>query len=278
MIDGARPGGEVPRATTAWRPAARALAALGDLAVPLLCGGCGAPGTPWCPTCGAALARATGSPRIVGGRAGAACSPDGPVVAAGRYEGIVREALVGFKDHGRRDLLDVLASPLRAAILTALAVRPDTGVVLPVVPAPSSARSRRERGDVPTHLLVRRALVGLDVLTGRACVWAPVLRHGRPVGDQVGLTRAARARNTDHAFTLDVRAVRALGGLAGRDLLVVDDVVTSGATARECVRVLREAGGRPVAVAALAATPAHPDRPRGRDLGRHGSPADGRWP
>lgn len=251
-----------PREEAPWRLAGRAVAAMTDLALPLLCGGCGATGTPWCPECGTALARATSSPVIVAGRAGAACSPDGPVVAAGRYEGVVRRAVVEFKDHGRRDLLDVLAPPLRAAIVTALAVRPDADAVLPIVAAPSSARSRRERGDVPTHLLARRALVGLDVLTGRTCVWAPVLRHGRAVTDQAGLSRAARARNTAHAFLLDGRAVRALGGLAGRDVLVVDDVVTTGATVRECVRVLREAGARPLAVATLAATPADPTPPQ----------------
>lgn len=233
----------------------RAIGAVADLALPSVCGGCGAVGTPWCPECRAVLARATARPRIVAGRAGSACAPDGPVVAAGAYEGVVRRCLVDFKDHGRRDLIGVLAPPLRAALLTAIAMRPELGPVVPIVPAPSSPRSRRERGDVPTHLLVRAALADLDVLTGRSCVWTPVLRHARRVGDQARLSRTERARNTDHAFVL-ARPLARPQVSVGRDVLVVDDVVTTGATVRECVRVLREAGARPVAVVALAATPA----------------------
>ncbi|GAB48472.1 hypothetical protein MOPEL_073_01130 [Mobilicoccus pelagius NBRC 104925] len=240
---------------------------MADLALPLLCGGCATAGTPWCPECAHALAHATAYPRIVAGRAGTAAAPDGAVFAAGRYEGVLRSALVAYKDHGRRDLLDVLATPLRSSFVAAVALRPELGRTPVVVPAPSSVRSRRRRGDVPTALLARRALSGADVLTGRTWVWAPLLRHVRAVDDQAGLSRWQRARNTDHAFVVvDPSTGRLWRGrprgrpgphpLVGRDVVVVDDVVTTGATARECVRALREIGARPVAVVALAATPA----------------------
>lgn len=240
----------------ATRGVLAATGALVDLAVPVSCGGCTAPGTPWCPDCARELDRAAAYPRLVAGPAGTACAPEGFVVAAAPYAGVLRHAVAAFKDGERRDLASVLAPPLRAAIVTAVALAADRAPlsedILAVVPAPSSRRSRRVRGDVPTHVLARQALAGVEVLIGRPCAWAPVLRHARAVSDQARLTRAERAANTERAYVSTDA-----GSLCGRDVLVVDDVVTSGATARECVRALRAAEARPIAVAALASTPRH---------------------
>lgn len=240
----------LPRVTL---PLVRPAGALIDLALPTVCGGCGSLGTPWCPSCAAVLDRAAATARIVAGRAGSACAPGGAVVACAPYEGVLAAALVAFKDAERRDLLHVLAPVMRAALVAALtitpAVPPGDAPIL-VVPAPSSPRSVRRRGDVPTHALVRAALAGAGVLTGRTLVWAPILRHGRRVADQAALTREQRADNIDQAFT-----VVAPASLRGSPAVVADDVITTGATARECVRALRSFGVTPFAVCALAATP-----------------------
>ncbi|GMA38985.1 hypothetical protein GCM10025883_10300 [Mobilicoccus caccae] len=244
------------------RTAVRLASALVDLALPAVCAGCGELGTPWCATCASFLDRSAAYPRIVAGRVGRAATPHGVVVAAGPYDGPLRSAIVAFKDGGRRDLLPVLAPAMRAALVTALTITADepggpgepceVSEPVYVVPAPSSPRSRRVRGDVPTHLLIRAALAGAGVLPGRTLVWAPVLRHTRRVADQARLTRLERTGNTDHAFT--VRPGTPV--TSGAPVLVADDVVTTGATARECVRALVGVGARPIAVCALAFTPA----------------------
>lgn len=244
--------------------------ALTDLALPGACGGCGAPGPGWCRSCASALTLASTRPVSITGPV--AVTAGVPVVVSARYEGVVAAAIVAFKDEGRRDLLAALAPPMRAALCAAAwsVGRPDgtkdtaPGAVsgptvrtvghagLVVVPAPSAPAARRRRGDVPTHLLVQRAMRGTGVL-GVPMAWAPVLRHARRIADQSGLSRRERAANTDHAFEV-TRAGRM--ALAGRAVLVADDVVTSGATLHECVRALRAVGARPVGAATLAATPA----------------------
>lgn len=230
-----------------WQP----VGSLAGLALPQACGGCRTLGTPWCCDCAHEVARETSLARIVSGRAGTACGPGGVVLAAAPYAGPLRSAVVAFKDGGRRDLLSVLAPVMRAVLVEALTRRADDGAPIAVVPAPSSTRSRRTRGDVPLHLLVRRALDGADVLTGRTVLWAPVLHAGRVVADQSRLSRQDRRTNVQGAFVVGAPYVDSVKGL---DVVVADDVVTTGATARECVRALREAGARPIAVAALAAT------------------------
>lgn len=78
---------------------------------------------------------------------------------------------------------------------------------------------------------------------------ARLLRQLRPSQPQFGLPAAQRFRNVEGLF-----AVRADAALHGRSLLLVDDVMTTGATASECARVLRRAGAKVVHVAVLART------------------------
>ncbi|SEF96190.1 Phosphoribosyl transferase domain-containing protein [Thermomonospora echinospora] len=79
---------------------------------------------------------------------------------------------------------------------------------------------------------------------------ATVLRQGRPVADQAGLSAAARAANL--AGALRVTAARRVHG---RRVVVVDDVITSGATLTEATRAIEAAGAQVMAVATVAATP-----------------------
>ncbi len=91
-------------------------------------------------------------------------------------------------------------------------------------------------------------------------VLARVLRHTRPVADQARLGRAERTANLRGALATR-EASRAL--VVGATCLVVDDVVTTGATLAEAARALRRAGARHVAAATVAATPRVPtDRER----------------
>jgi predicted amidophosphoribosyltransferase len=94
--------------------------------------------------------------------------------------------------------------------------------------------------------LLRR--IGIDAQVSQS------LAPARVTVDQVGLSAAERARNLHGAFRW-----RPGRSLSGRDVVVVDDILTTGATVSEAVRVLDEAGHRPVGIAVVAATPRIPE-------------------
>ncbi|USQ75284.1 ComF family protein [Ornithinimicrobium cryptoxanthini] len=247
----------MPTLTTTARAA---VSALGDLVLPVRCGGCDEPGVPWCRRCAAALAAAPGptpwspTPAPVG-------MP--PVWTLLAYDGPVRAALVNWKDNGRRDLVRVLAPPLTEALLAAL-LAPAAGdggaglvgshAAAPVVvPAPSGRSNVRRRGDRPLHLLTRRCLDPLPASERPRVVDA--LRLRRAVADQAGLDSLGRASNLRGAMALRP-AVSSL--VVGARCVVVDDVVTTGATLAEAARVLRSGGAAEVVAVTVAATRRHP--------------------
>jgi predicted amidophosphoribosyltransferase len=164
---------------------------------------------------------------------------------------------VAFKDGDRRDLAAVLAPMLSGAMVRALATDPHLREILTaaggsvlVVPVPSSSAAVRRRGDAPLELLTRAAL-GQTARRERQLMLWPVLRLGRLVADQAGLNHAQRAANLEHA--MKVRA-RSRDGVHGVTCLLVDDVLTTGATLVEAARALRAAGADHVAAATVAAT------------------------
>lgn len=208
-----------------------------DLVLPLECGGCRAPSTRWCPACVAALQVGCDEPHVVVPRT----DPGVPVFALGRYAGPRRQAIVGLKECGRSDLVGPLARALALGVHRLL----NWGVLdLPVtlVPAPTRRWAARSRGGDP---VTRIAVVAAGDRLGVAAA----LRTAGPVRDSVGLTRTDRERNIAGRVRL-TKAVRRLPP-AG-EVLLVDDVVTTGATARESVRVLAEGGIRVAAVLAIA--------------------------
>lgn len=231
------------------------------------CGGCGGHASSLCPGCRARLA---GPARPLTLTAGPSA---GAAWAVAPYVGEVRQIVVSWKDRGRHDLTGPLAGALASAVLALLveAVRgtrdnpcsdddgcppfrlPSAGVGEPVflVPVPSNSRARRDRGaDVVLRLALRAArrvrAQGVPVRV------LPALRLGCPVADQAGLSRAGRLRNVSGTMRLTAGAGRIV---AGRRFVIVDDVITTGATAREAVRVLSGAGAVPLGVAAVCATP-----------------------
>ncbi|WP_416061376.1 ComF family protein [Rhodococcus indonesiensis] len=212
------------------------LTSLLDLVLPVECGGCGRPGVGWCRRCARDLADvpARVRPRV---------DPGVPVWALGPYGGARRRAVIAAKEHGRRDL----AGPLGLALATAVSRLRRWGELpagpLVAVPAPTRAHAARARGGDPVLRAVRAA-AGYD----RRLDVCGLLVTGRAVRDSVGLSAAQRQRNLAGRVRL-----RRAGPPAGADVLLVDDVVTTGATATESVRVLRAAGHRPCGVLVIAA-------------------------
>ena len=240
---------------------------LAALIWPTRCVGCGAPDRDCCDACRAEL-RELGDPLrsslpvpggspvpaplpgdvpIPGGRpvsGGAAV----PVFAAGRYDGPLRALIVGLKHGGQvgfaRELAVLLEAPLAAAWACAGA-----GRASPIVVAvPSRAERVRSRGYRHVELVLRRALRA----GGRAHL--PLLRALRALpgrSGQVALDAGARARN---AARIAVRP-GCRRALRGRDVVLVDDIVTTGATAAAACRVLTAEGARVIAVVTLGLVP-----------------------
>jgi predicted amidophosphoribosyltransferase len=243
--------------TTAFTTAlTTALAEAWALVAPVDCAGCGAHDRVLCTLCAAGLrahlqhAELRGDHRQAGAVEPAALEPVAlelariPLVAALSYEGVVRSVMLAYKNEGRTELARSLAAPLDAAV-TAVWNGSDAELLIPV---PGSRSGTARRGFGPVALVARRA--GL-VLT-------PALRAVGSGPEQKSLTleqrRAAGAGQLHTPKSGSERwQVRAL--VRGRRVVLVDDVVTSGATLRAAVRALHAAGAEVVGCAAIAATP-----------------------
>jgi predicted amidophosphoribosyltransferase len=209
-----------------------------DLVLPLECGGCAAPSTRWCEACARELAMGPDAPRVVCPRV----DPGVPVFALGRYAGARRQAIVAMKDRGRTDLSAPLARAVALGVHRLL-VWGLLDVPLTIVPAPTRSWAARRRGGDPVSRIAMVATGGHpDITVVRA------LRMKALARDSAGLGSAARERNIAGRVLLTSRCVPADG-----EVLLVDDIVTTGATARESVRVLQSVGARVSAVLALAA-------------------------
>jgi predicted amidophosphoribosyltransferase len=200
-----------------WRDAGTALV---DLVLPADCAGCGRPEHPWCAGCAARL----GGPRTPAARVG----PE--LLAAGRYTGPLRAALLRYKERGRRDL----AGPLAAVLAGPLAelAPPGRGAVW-LLPVPSRRAAARARGGDHVLRLCR-------TLSAQRCDVrvAQSLTLDRGVRDSVGLDAAQRAANL--AGRVLVRGARLPP--PGDRVVIVDDVVTTGATLRTCCSAATAAG------------------------------------
>jgi predicted amidophosphoribosyltransferase len=209
-----------------------------DLVLPLECGGCGAPSTRWCEACAKELSMSPDAPRVVTPR----IDPGVPVFALGRYAGARRQAVVAMKDRGRIDLSAPLAGVLALGVHRLL-LWGLIDVPLTIVPAPTrSWAARRRGGDPVTRIATLATDAHLHITVVRA------LRMKALARDSAGLGSSARERNIAGRVLLTRRRVP-----ADSEVLLVDDIITTGATARESVRVLQTAGARVAAVLALAA-------------------------
>ena len=208
-----------------------------DLLVPQECVHCGRPGRTLCSAC-------TDELNGRGHRADPTPTPAGlpPAFSLSEYSGVARSAVLAHKERGVRSL----TRPLGWALARAVAVAATGHGAVTLVPIPSSRQSRATRGEDTVGLIACRAARDLTAVGVRAEVQS-VLKQVRARMDQAGLGQAARTSNLLNAFA--ARPLRASGAV-----ILVDDVITTGATLAEGARALRAIGVRPAAVATVAAT------------------------
>ncbi|MFI0367241.1 ComF family protein [Actinomadura sp. 1N219] len=214
------------------------LADLIDLLLPERCAGCGGEPILLCDACAVPLQ---------GPARPARTAPDGlpPPWTVTAYDGPLRTILSAYKERGRTALAVPLGEALATAIQAAL-TRLDPPQT--VVWVPSRRGTVRRRGHDPLREIVAAALHRLRA-DGIPITGLDALRHRRRVGDQAGLTAAQRLTNLDGALETTTPDI------AGRQVILVDDVITTGASLAEAARALRAAGATPTAAATIATTP-----------------------
>lgn len=252
----------------------RGLRGIGDLLLPESCAACANPNVsadglcedcnmrllglvalPYCPRCGATL-----GPNVTPREDGCAACPTplprfSRIVRLGPYAGPLRLGIQRVKYHREEGLRHHLGTLLGQAVA---AQQTDAPAEL-VLPVPMHWWRRLSRGYDHAGMLAQTLASQLHVPVGDELVR---VRHTPP---QPGLSRKARIDNVRGAFGLTSRAA-----INGANILLVDDVTTTGATANEAVRTLLEGGASSVSLAVLAkADPprAHSDRRAGEQAG-----------
>jgi ComF family protein len=193
--------------------------------------------SPLCPRCGIPFPAAEGDDHLCG-ECLATERPYAVARAVGRYEKTLLTAIHLFKYRGKIGIGEVLGR-----IMADFAGGQwDMTVFSLIIPVPLHRKRLRERGFNQAVILARqiatRFSLPLDFMT---------LRRERFTAPQVGLGREERTTNVRMAF-----AVRKPEKLAGRRILLVDDVTTTGSTLTECASVLTQAKAESVAILTLA--------------------------
>lgn len=230
---------------------------LADLALPPLCAACHAPIDRHgllCPSCWSGIAflhppvcdrLGLPLPFAHGGEMISSAALANPPVfdrarAAARYEGIMRELIHDLKFRDRHEGLALFGRLMAAA---ARQLTPAADIITPI---PLSRLRLAARRFNQAALLA--SALGRETGTPVALM---ALRRTRRTVSQVGLSRAERRKNVGGAFAV---APGQAGRIEGRRVLLVDDVITTGATADACAAVLKAAGAQAVDVVALART------------------------
>lgn len=232
------------------------LESAGDLLLGSRCGGCGRPGATLCADCARRVAELRPRPYRPHP------SPPGlPLVVTGAaYEGIWPGLVSAYKEHQVWSLARPLGSLLWRALAELVIMTGVTGEV-ELVPMPSRGAAVRRRGLDTTAALARR--VGR---CAHRAGWAVPVRHRlrftRAVADQAGLDVAGRRDNLAGAL-----AARPAPGGRGTtvEAVIVDDLITTGASLAEAARALHAVGRPVLGAVTLAATSRRP-RTAGRDV------------
>lgn len=230
------------------RAAARAAARLSEAAevlLPVECAVCRAPGTSLCRPCRLLLRRSCARP-FEASSAAPLLDPPLPVTAAGRYAHELAVCVLAFKNGGRTDLAPVLSACLAAALRSAAQSWPPGPVLL--VPVPTTPSALRRRWFDPVRLLLEGC-----ARRGVLPPGAAVHRALRPRGSSGLFPGPAQKRlGTGGRRSRPSGSMLAVGAGASR-CVVVDDVLTTGATLTEAARALRAGGADPVGAVVLAA-------------------------
>jgi len=158
------------------------------------------------------------------------------VYAAGLYAGALKKALQRFKYAGAVDLDRPLARLLLAEI-------PSDGLLDVIVPVPLHSARLRQRGYNQSLLLAKVLAHNLQIPVDQTVLQRIVDSHS-----QQGLGARQRTQNLRAAF-------RGISRLDGRSVLLVDDVMTTGATVSACTQALFEVGVKTVNIAVIARAP-----------------------
>ena len=195
-------------------------------------------GSPRCPRCSLPYPTENGTDHLC-----ESCLRNMPafawVTAVGQYGGPLREAVHRFK-YSEGIFLDRCLGCLLAAAVTA--DRPDFRPDL-LIPVPLHGKRLRQRTYNQALLLARQ--LGRH---WRIPVAARLLVRRRETTPQQGLVLQERRENLHNAFALTA-------SVAGKSILLIDDVLTTGTTADECCRVLRQGGAGPIGIAVLGRVP-----------------------
>ena len=214
-----------------------------DLILPLECAGCQATGTGWCERCRAALLE---PPDRIGPRV----DPGVPCWSMGTFAGARRNAVIAAKEHGRRDMAGHFGTALAGAVSWLRMhgeLDPPELAPLVLVPAPSRARAARTRGGDP---VTRAARAAAALIPG--CGVDPVLVSAARVRDSVGLSVGQRQDNLSGRVRWRGNRARHVHRREA-NVLLIDDVMTTGATAAESIRVLSRHGVSTTGVLVISA-------------------------
>ncbi|WKX74245.1 ComF family protein [Streptomyces sp. XD-27] len=225
---------------------------ISGLVLPVGCAGCGRPRTALCGRCHAAVC-GQGARRVCP----EPVPPGLPAVhASGAYGDEIRAVLLAHKERGGLRLAEPLGAALAGAVRAAVGggeaagPRRCPGGPLLLVPVPSARRAVAARGHDPVRRIACAAAGALRRRGVPARV-LPVLRQHRGVRDQSGLDARQRRANLRGALGV---AAGAGALLAAGPVVLVDDLMTTGASLAEAARAVTDAGG-PVAGAAVVAAP-----------------------
>ncbi|MDF1500334.1 MAG: ComF family protein [Anaerolineales bacterium] len=207
-----------------------------DFIFPPRCAGCGQPGAVWCSDCDRRLVRAgvagcvrCGFPRVVSWRCLACELGRIRVRSFARYQPPLKQAILRLKYHPDQALADRMA----AWLSTLIDSQSDPADL--IVPVPLGDVRRKERGYNQVELIASALARDLNIP-----VEAQSLARVRETRSQVGLDPEERFGNIQQAFRADTRFVE------NRNILLLDDLLTSGATLLGCARALFNAGASSV--------------------------------